>query len=70
MTPADLFQSANTPMGAARLWITWAGLAMFIALIFRGLLDLARDRKLGQISIALATLVVVAVAILFLLPRS
>ena len=70
LSPVDIFGSVNTPMGAARLWTTWIGMAVFIALIFTSLRDLARHRqRLGPVSIALAIIVVIAVVVLFLLPR-
>ena len=70
LSPADLFSSVNSPMGVARLWITWIGLAFFIALIFVSLRDLARHhQKLGPVAVALAALVVIALVLLLVLPR-
>lgn len=70
MSPADLFQTANTPMAAARLWTTWIGMAVFVALLFFGLVDYMRHRRLGPVSIALTVLLLAAAVLLFVLPRS
>lgn len=69
MSPADLFNSANSPMGPVRLWITWLGMAVFIALIFSVLRDAMRRQRSSPLTIGLAALVVVALLLVFLLPR-
>ncbi|HXP94941.1 MAG TPA: hypothetical protein VN905_15815 [Candidatus Binatia bacterium] len=71
LSPVDIFGSVNTPMGAARLWTTWIGMAFFIALLFTSLRDLARHhQRLGPVSIGLAVIVVIAIVLFFLLPRA
>ncbi len=71
LSPTDIFGSVNTPMGAARLWATWIGMAVFIALIFTSLRDLSHHRqRLGPVSIGLAIIVVIALVVVFLLPRT
>ena len=57
-------------MAATRLWITWGGLACFIAMIFTGLRDLARYRsRVTAVPIVLGLLVVVALVLLLFLPK-
>lgn len=56
-------------MGVTRLWITWGGIIVFVALIFSVSRDWARYRRFGPVTTVLVLAVVAALVALFLLPR-
>ncbi|HXF34146.1 MAG TPA: hypothetical protein VN603_06195 [Candidatus Acidoferrales bacterium] len=70
VTPVDLFGSVDTPMGATRLWVTWIGMAVFVALLFSVLVDwMHHQHKFGNRTYAFAAILVVALVLLIFLPR-
>lgn len=70
LSPVDIFGSVDSPVGATRLWITWIGMAVFVALLFSVLVDWMRhQRKFGNRTYTFAVILVVALALLLFLPR-
>ena len=70
LSPTDIFSSVNSPMGVARLWVTWIGMAVFVALLFSVLVDwMRRHHQLGTRTYVLAALLIIAIVLLIVLPR-
>lgn len=64
--PSDFFGSFNSPVAAAKLWLVWIGMAIFVGAIFSLLRDWSANHRVGLITYGLFVVLVLLLVFIFM----